>query len=214
MAVTPVCVAVKAHMGWLNAVAVDQADAAITPVLASRIVLFADHGREIVEPYHVAGGWDGLERAPVPPDPAAVVARARRVQDALAAAALNDYRNGLEALGCRLVRAIVLTGRGRLGDLNQMLGSHAQIHVAEGEAVRDAARAAFAGMRVECQDQDEKSVLTASADKLAHNSFAATTDMRQGSLAPDELMKARRPGGSRTWTKEERLLGLAAWLNR
>jgi hypothetical protein len=105
-----------------------------------------------------------------------------------------------------------------LGDLNQMLGSHAQIHVAEGEAVRDAARAAFAGMRVECQNENEneneKSVLTASADKLAHNSFAATTDMRQGSLAPDELMKARRPGGSRTWTKEARLLGLAAWLNR
>jgi hypothetical protein len=74
--------------------------------------------------------------------------------------------------------------------------------------------ACVSSARTRTRTRTRTSVLTASADKLAHNSFAATTDMRQGSLAPDELMKARRPGGSRTWTKEARLLGLAAWLNR
>lgn len=196
------CVAFKAHQGWLNAVAVATAARLPDAVYVGRVDLFDGDDREALEPYHVAGGWHGLERGPRPEDPAAIVARGRQKQIAAANSSLRTVRERLQDRDLDWVRAVVLTARGRRTDnLERTLGSHAQIHIAEGDAVRDATRAALRALHIPCVDQDEKSVLSVAARLL-------------DCVDADEYMKARRPARVRSWRKEERLAALAAWLNR
>ena len=99
-------------------------------------------------------------------------------------------------------RAVMLTTRAWLGhDLEGILSSHSHIHVYEGEAIRDATRAALAHLGIPCADQDEKSILEAANVELAISNA-------------DDYMKPRRPADTRSWSKEERLTALGAWLNR
>jgi hypothetical protein len=199
---TPVAVAFKAHLGWLNCVAVDASAKAPQPLAAERIQLIDSDDREASEPYHVAGGWHGLERAPRPADPAAVIRRGRRKQIRLARMRLGEYRDALAGDDRNWVRGVVLTGRGRLvDDLEDVLGSHAQIHVAEGEAIRDAARAALDALGITRADVDEKRIL---------GEAAALLGVSEGDC--DALMREARPAQARHWTREERLLALGAWL--
>jgi hypothetical protein len=196
-----VCVAFKAHLGWLNAVAVRSRARRPTPLLAVRLELFDGADREALEPYHVAGGWDGLSRVAPPSDPAALIRRGRARQARAAERRLGAFAEELTAEGLAWQRAVVLTGRGRLGDLEQILSSHALIHVAEGEAVRDAVRTALTALGIDHLDQDEKEIPSAAAARLA--------------LAdPDGLLRSARPDVAHAWSKEERLLALGAWLNR
>ncbi len=199
-----VCVSFKAHMGWTNAVAVLVDAPSPTPVYTGRVDLVATDDRDVSEPYHVAGGWHGLNRVTQPRDPAATVRNGRRRQASAAKVQLNAFGQTLEAAQLRWTRAVVLTGRGRLSDdLDRILGSHAHIHVAEGDAIRDATRIALDAMRIERIDQDEKSVLS----DAIHSLKCSAADC-------DSLMKNARPAGAKSWRKEERLLALAAWLNR
>ena len=62
MTAIPVAVGFKAHLGWLSAVALTLNPDAPEPVLATRLDLFTDQPRDVREPFHVAGGWDGLQR--------------------------------------------------------------------------------------------------------------------------------------------------------
>ena len=198
----PVCVAFKAHLGWVNAVAVTIGANAPTPVHAQRIDLLDGKDREALEPYHVAGGWAGLEQARRPSNPGVVIRRGRRKQVAAAKKKLIAFRELLKREDLQWRRGVVLTSRGRLGeDLEHILGSHVHIHVAEGEAIRDATRAALKAMDIEQVDQDEKSTLTEAANRLSCKDC-------------DSLMKNLRPSGAKSWRKEERLLALGAWLNR
>jgi len=201
---TDVVIAFKAHLGWLNAVGVAFDAAEPRPLWVRRVELTDRDDREASEPYHVAGGWQGLEQVPRPADPAAVIRRGRAKQDRLARARLGDLRKSLVAEDCAWVGAVVLIGRGWMGHtMEEILGSHAHIHVAEGEAVRSAARTALDGLEIPRVDQDEKSVLEVAADRLGGTPAAA-----------DRLMRERKPRTARNWSKEERLLGLAAWLHR
>lgn len=196
-----VCVAFKAHLGWVNTVAVRRGAAEPDGIAVARLELGADGDRETAEPYHVAGGWQGLERVAPPADPAAVVRRGRRRQVRAATRALTAHREALASAGRSWTRAVLLTTRGLsiADDLAHALDSHAHIHVAEGEAIRDATRQALAALHVDFVEQDEKSVLA-----------AAATALRRAD--PDAWLKGARPEGTRTWRKEERLLALAAWL--
>ena len=56
-------------------------------------------------------------------------------------------------------------------------------------------------MNIEQVDQDEKSTLADASHALNRNDC-------------DSLMKGLRPPGVKSWAKEERLIALAAWLNR
>lgn len=198
----PVCVALKAHLGWMNAVAVEIDSRTPKPVHAQRVDLLNAEDREVTEPYHVAGGWSGLERVPPPEDPVAVIRRGRQAQVRLAKSALATFRSMLEQQGFLWVRAVVLTGRGRLGDdLKHILGSHAHIHIAEGEAIRDAARSALKVLNIGSVNQDEKSILVEARSTLDCEDC-------------DGLMKGLRPPDAKSWAKEERLIALAAWINR
>jgi len=197
---TAVCIAFKAHMGWVNAVAAAMTASRPKPLLAERVDLFRGQGRDVVEPYHVAGGWDGLERVPQPPHPAKVISAGRKRQVSATKKQLRAFQKSLAGQDLDWQRAVVLVGRGWLGhDLDEILGHHAHIHVYEGEAVRDATRSALDAIGIPWVEQDEKSVPALAAEAL-----------RVGDS--DGFMKPLRPEGVRSWTKEERLLGLAAWL--
>ena len=197
-----VCVAFKAHLGWVNAVAVACGAEAVDCRDARRLDLVAGRDRETAEPYHVAGGWQGLDQHPRPADPAGIIRRGRQRQARAARRVLEGFRGELNGAGLRWTRAVVLVGRGWLGhDLEDILSSHAHIHVYEGEAIRDATRHALTGLGIAFVEQDEKSTLAAAADAL-------------GVADPDAMLKDHRPAAVTAWRKEERLLALAAWLHR
>lgn len=197
----PVCLAFKAHLGWINSVAVRSHSDAPVPVLVRRITLFDAMDREATEPYHVAGGWQGLEQGTRPPDPEDVIRRGCEKQAAAAIEHLSRLKAGLEDLSLDWRRGVMLTARGRLGDLEHVLRSHAHIHLAEGEAIRDATRAALTALEIPWVNQDEKSIPVIAAEQLC------VTDC-------DALMRSVRPQGVASWRKEERLIALGAWLHR
>ena len=106
-------------------------------------------------------------------------------------------------LGLDWKLAVVLTGRGWLGDLEHTLGSHAHIHAAEGEAIRSATRLALDAMGTVFINQDEKSILSAVSQQLN----CSQQDC-------DSMMKPLKPADAKSWRREERLIALGAWLNR
>jgi hypothetical protein len=199
--VIEVCVAFKAHLGWVNAVAVRRRAGAVDCLDARRVDLVGGADRQLREPYHVAGGWNGLARSTPPRDPGALIQRARQRQAVSAADALVRYRDALQAAGLEWRLAVLFTARGRAGgDLERILSSHAQIHVAEGEAIRDATRLALDTLRIDRMEQDEKAVAGLAGAALRVQD-------------PDALLKSSRPAGIAAWRKEERLLALGAWLH-
>ena len=199
-----VCVAFKAHMGWINAVVVQVKADSPKPLLAQRIDLVEGEDREVVEPYHVAGGWQGLKSSRRPDDPEAIIRRGTARQISLATERLKLYAKMLSQQELQWTQAVVLTGRGRTGDdLEHILGAHAHIHVAEGEAIRNATRRALDSLSISFINQDEKSILPAASVKMA----CSIDDC-------DNFMKTVKPPNTRSWRKEERTIALGAWLNR
>ena len=196
-----VTVGFKAHLGWLAAVTIETAADEPRPLAASRLDLFTDQPREIREPYHVAGGWDGLEQVAKPDNPAAVIERACAAQARHTVAGLTLFRSEMADAGLRWQGAVVLATRGVVHELEYTLQSHAHIHIAEGDAVRSATRTALQALAIPYVDQDEKSALAGAADKLGTS--AAQLDAR---------LKALRPPDTRSWTKEHRVIAAAAWL--
>ena len=195
-----VCIAFKAHLGWVNAVGVDVDAQSPTLRFARRIDLFDDDDPELASPYHVAAGWSGQTRVPPPLDPAAAVRRGLRRQAAAVAERLADLRQQLAEQRFDWARAVLLTRRGWFGDLDHNLSSHEHVHVAEGDAIRQATSAAFATLGIDAANQDEKSV-----GPTMEAAFGADWDAH---------WKALRPPVAKSWRKEERLIAAAAWLNR
>jgi hypothetical protein len=199
----PVCVAFKAHMGWVNAVAVKVEADSPRPLLAQRIDLVEGEDREMTEPYHVAGGWQGLKSYRRPEYPEAIIRRGTALQISSAIIRLKMFAGMLTQQALQWSGAVVLTGRGFLGDdLEHILGSHAHIHVAEGEAIRSATRHALDSLGISFANQDEKSILPIASDKMA----CSVEDC-------DKFMKSVKPPNTKSWRKEERLIALGAWLN-
>ena len=198
-----VCVAFKAHMGWVNAVVVQVGADSPKPLLAQRIDLVESEDREVLEPYHVAGGWQGLQSYKRPENPEAIIRRGTAVQISSATRRLKLYAKMLSQEALQWAGAVVLTSRGLLGDdLEHILGSHAHIHVAEGEAIRNATRHALDSLGISFVNQDEKSILPAASDRMACSVEEC-----------DNFMKSVKPPDTKSWRKEERTIALGAWLN-
>ncbi len=198
-----VCVAFKAHMGWVNAVPVLVNGKDLSPLPARRVDLIDTDDREVREPYHVAGGWRDLTQVPRPKDPQAVIARGRKAQEKSATKVLRTFRDQLTADGFCWTRAVVLTTRGIVhDDLEDILGSHAHIHVAEGGAIREATRVALRSLKIDQVGQDEKSTWEEAAKRR-----------KQTVEALDTHVKSLKPASGK-WSKEERVTALAAWLHR
>ena len=131
-----------------------------------------------------------------------VIRRGRQKQVEGAVGSLEELRQDLADRGLEWTTGVVLTTRAWLGHtLEEILCSHAHIHVAEGEATRDATREALAALKIPSINQDEKSIPDLAAERLSMDD-------------PDTWMKSRKPPDARNWSREERMTALGAWLNR
>lgn len=168
-------------------------------VLVSAFMATAAEGdRLALEPYGVAaeeaGGAGGKAAA------SAAVAEGRKRQDQLAAQGLSKI---IAQLGRRAVVAALLVNRaGWITDLlSYSLAWAEHVPVAEGLAVREALRFAFAQCGLEAAEMDEKSLPDLAAQVL---------DLSPGEI--DARLKALGANVGRPWRKEQKLACLAAWV--
>ncbi len=196
------CVAFKAHQGWAAATVVDCAAPSPRPLAALRVQIVDPDDREVAEPYHVAGGWHGLEQVPRPDDPEAIIERAQRTQVAGAIAALEALRDELAGHGWDWQRAVLLTRRGVVHALEESLASHAHRHIAAGDAIRTALRRAFEALELHWVAQDEKEAPQSLAQSVGSSAAAL-----------DTALKDLKPEPAVSWSKEYRLLAMAAALH-
>ena len=193
---------VSAHLGWAAAAAVAVGKSGLRVLRTERLELVPETDREAREPYHVAGGFEGLARVPQPSDPGASLERGlarqrRRVRRALAA-----LSSSLERDGYRLAFAGLLVSRGRRADsVDGALASHTQIHIEEGAAIRDSIRRALEALDVRVRELDQKALWPDGARELGHSEAALAQTLQ--SLRPD----------AGPWRVEERTAALAAWLS-
>jgi hypothetical protein len=192
----------RAHMGWVAAVGVTL-DAGAPRLVHSSIVKTADDGDRLAkEPYHAAAGWEGFARVPPHPDPKGAIAQGRKTQTRLATKAIADIVETLKAQKLEPVAGAVLATRAWLGhDLAGILGSHAHIHVYEGEAVRDAVRAGLKANQIKAQDVEEKSLYAVAAKELKLSEARLKTTLT--------ALRGDAPG---PWRQDQKLAALVAWL--
>ncbi len=190
------------HMGWVCAgiVRVDSRGD-LTIIHTARVDTCKPGDRESLEPYHVAGGFDGLTRVPAPDDPAAVIENGRRRQCAATLANFGELKQVVKEHG-ELTRAGLLTGRGRLAPtLDKVLASHAQIHIAEGDSVRAAVAGALEALGVQLRRIDKKDLFTVAQEELG---------LDRSEILRELSGKAPVSGGA--WRQEEKLSALTGWL--
>lgn len=180
-------------------VAVDGAEPRI--VLSRFLATAAEGDRVSLEPYHVAAelvrGVEGF----VPAEAAAAVAEGRRRQEQLATKGLRDILHDLAASDHKTVVAALLVNRaGWITDLLEYsLFAPEHPPVAEGLAVRDALRSAFARCGIKAVEMDEKSVYEVASNELRLSD-------------PDARLKSLGATAGKPWRKEQKLACLAAWL--
>jgi hypothetical protein len=200
---TPMALGFRAGRGGGIVVGVAASGPSLRLVLSTFLATAVEDDRLAFEPYQVAyelsRGEDGQPTA----EAAAVVAEGRRRQAALAATALAAILDRLKRDGFRPAVAALLVNRaGWMGEqLSFCLSAPEHPPVAEGLAVRDALRAAFAGAGLELVEMDEKSLKESAALKLPIP--AARIDAEINALGAT----AGRP-----WRKEQKAAALAAWV--
>jgi hypothetical protein len=182
------------------AVAIDDAPRV---VLSTFLLTAAEGDREAFEPYRVAA-----EMAHDPSnhtDIAAVVAAARRRQDALAAAGLASLLKRLHDLERPpRVAALLVNRAGWITEdyrLSHSLSAPEHPPVIEGLAVRDALRFACAGSGLRLSEMDEKALPDTASAVLGVSSGGLESRLT-------ELGKAV----GKPWRKEQKLACLAAWV--
>ncbi|MGD8417900.1 MAG: hypothetical protein PVH91_12640 [Pseudomonadales bacterium] len=197
---TTVGLGFSCHLGWIAASAVLVRDRAITAVVTFRLATARDGDRLAQEPYHVAGGFDGLARVPPPSDPAGAIRKG------LARQATQTRKSLAACLACLegwppAAVAAVLTARGRqAAALSRVLASHAQIHIAEGNAVRNSIADACRAEGLEVIELDRRGL-----------SGMLSTRFGQDEPAALHGLAAMQPTNRGAWRKEEKICALAAW---
>ncbi len=196
-------VGIFTHMGWLTAVTVVKHEEFIHVVRTERIEPGDPLDREAIEPYHLAGGFRGLDRVPAPPDPQALIDRGVEKQRRHT---LGNFRSLLQdmcELGFLIADAAILAGRGKsAATLDKVLASHAQIHIAEGNSVRQAVDAALEQLGVRVAWLDRKNLFETANEVLALEESELTAKLT-----------SIRPEITSPWRKEERLCAIAAWVS-
>jgi hypothetical protein len=163
----------------------------------------AEGDRLSLEPYRVAAESKRHPLGGPSAEAVAAVAAGRRRQARLAVEASRAIIHELAEMGCTPVVAALLVNRtGWITDvLEYGLSWPEHIPVAEGRAVRDALRFAFAKCRVAVVELDEKSL----PDSAAHS-------LRMTPAALAARLKALGATAGRPWRKEQKLAYLAAWV--
>ncbi len=198
---TPVALGVRAQRGGAVVVAVAvEADAPLV-VLSTTLPTAAESDRLAFEPYHVA--FEMAQAAGgLTAEAEAAVVEGRRRQAEQAVAALAGVIGRLRGADCEPAVAVLLVNRaGWVTDLlRYSLGDPAHPAVAEGLAVRDALRHAFAEHGLAAVETDEKSLPEMGPARLG--------------LSPGEVeatLTALGASAGRPWRKEQKLAALAAW---
>ena len=187
------------HLGWVCVTAVRSRQREIAGVRTFRLETSPPGIREALEPYHVAGGFDGLQRVPPPADPAVSVARGLDKQQRTTAKNLKLLIRALEDWGVGVCAAGLFVGRGRQAPtLEKILASHTQIHVAEGNAVRNSVRQACRNLHIPVLSIDKRLLFDVVQQYLELDESSAMNLLTQ--VKPDNA------GG---WRKEEKLCTLA-----
>lgn len=193
----------RAERGGAVVVGVAIAGGETRVVLSSFLPTATEGDRLALEPYHVAAA---MERGPdggASPKAIAAVAKGRTRQDALAVKGLNDIIGKLHHAGYEPAVAALLVNRaGWMTDLlAYSLAFPDHPPVAEGLAVRDALRFAFAECGLKVAETDEKSLPGLASKRLG-----------MAPAALDTRIKAFGAAAGRPWRKEQKLACLAAWV--
>jgi hypothetical protein len=194
-------IGLRAHTGWVAAVAVTLDDSGPCVVHSSIIMTAPDGDRTAKEPYHVAAGWDGLTRVPPHPNPAAAVAQGRKTQERMASQGIAEIITELEAKKLKVTAGAVLATRGLQSyTLEEALSCHSHVHVAEGMTVRDAIRFALKANKIAAREFDQKSLYADGSKtlKLSEARLKQRLVDLKGTIKP--------------WTQDQKLCALAAWL--
>ena len=200
---TPVALGFRAGRGGsvVVGVAVDRQSPRV--VLSAFLATAAEGDRLAFEPYQVAYEMPRAEDGGPSAEAAAAVAEGRRRQAACASAALAGVLEGLTGEGFRpAVAALLINRAGWMTDrLEHCLSAPEHPPVAEGLAVRDALRAAFAGGGLDVVEMDEKSLRESAMLRLP---------LMPGQI--DIQLNALGATAPRPWRKEQKAACLAAWV--
>ncbi len=195
-------IGVSAHLGWAAVSTIAVGARGVRVLRTDRLEIAKPGDREACEPYHVAGGFHGLARVPRPPQPERRLAKMLDRQRELARRCVEALSEELATSGHRIAFAGLLVGRGRAsGSFEQAVGSHTQIHIEEGLAVRASLRGALEALGACVEPLDQKTLGT-----LAHEALGRTETALRSEL------RAERPGNDGPWRKEEQSAALAAWI--
>lgn len=195
---TPAALGFRAGRGGSVVVAVAIAAGEPRVVLSTVLATAAEGDRLAFEPYTVAA-----ELAGDPAAAAAAVAQGRERQDRLAEQGLDDLVARLRGAGhAPAVAALLVNRAGWITDLlAYSLGAPEHPAVAEGLAVRDALRAAFADRGLDVAEVDEKSLPD-----------AASAALRRSTTEIDAALQALGATAGKPWRKEQKQAALAAWV--
>jgi len=193
---------VSAHLGWAATAAITAGKRGPRVLRTDRIEVTDPADRAAREPYHVAGGFEGLERVPRPPDPKAALERGLQRQRRSADGAIAKLERALADSGHQIAFVGMLVSRGRTAaTFERAVASHTQIHIEEGIAVRESLRLALCRDGAHYEAVDQKAAWSIGSEELGRP--------EEGLLA---ALGALRPENEGPWRKEEKTAALAAWI--
>jgi hypothetical protein len=195
-------IGISAHLGWAATAIVTLGKPGLRVLRTDRLEIADPDDRQAKEPYHVAGGFEGLERVARPADPEAALKTGLQRQRRSTVRVTREVESALASSGHRVAFVGILASRGRpAATFEQAIGSHTQIHIEEGIAVRESFRLALArdGRRIEMLDQ--KSIWSTCSEEFARPEEDLLAEL-----------SALRPVNEGPWRKEEKIAALAAWL--
>lgn len=196
-------IGVVAHLGWAATAVITVEKQSLRILRTDRIETADSSDREAMEPFHLAGGFEGLARGSLPANPNELLQRGLRKQRKYTSKALSKLDKLLGKQDYQLSFAAILVSRGRSATtIEKALSSHIQIHIEEGNAVRESFRIALDNSGVLVHDIDRKTVTLIAAEELSGNEAKLDSDLAV--VTPEN-------GGK--WTKEEKVAALAAWIS-
>ena len=186
-------IGIRVHSGWGALVAMAGQHGAEEIIERRKVVIIDPKATGVTQPYHYV---QEMELRAAERHLAKCAAESRR----LAMEALRQISAQLRDRSFSLVGSVILLSSARpLPDLDEVLGSHALIHTAEGEFFRQAFRAALERLEIPVTGIREREL-----DDFAQKAFGRDTAEVHKKI--DGMGRALGP----PWTKDEKTAALAA----
>ena len=186
-------IGIRVHSGWGALVAMAGQHGAEEIIERRKVVIIDPKATGVTQPYHYV---EEMELRAAERHLAKCAAESRR----LALEALRQISAQLRDRSFSLVGSVILLSSARpLPGLDEVLGSHALIHTAEGEFFRQAFRAALERLEIPVTGIREREL-----DDFAQKAFGRDTAEVHKKI--DGMGRALGP----PWTKDEKTAALAA----